>query len=80
LPIPAGPEISTLALVPCWQEPRNADSALAIGSLRPRNGLVRKAPPQGTAFLLATVTGCRAAAHRPFMRCVPPRIAYSCDV
>ena len=46
LPIPAGPQISTLALVPCWQEPRNADSALAIGSLRPRNGPDRTAPPQ----------------------------------
>ena len=68
LPIPAGPEISTLALVPCWQELRNADCALAIGSLRPRSGLVRKAPPQGTAFLLATVTGA-----------LPPRIARSFD-
>jgi hypothetical protein len=50
LPIPAGPEISTLALVPCWQELRNADSALAIGSLRPRNGVVRKAPPKERHF------------------------------
>jgi hypothetical protein len=50
LPTPAGPEISTLALVPCWQAPRRADSALAIGSLRPRNGVVCKAPPQERHF------------------------------
>ena len=69
LPIPAGPEITTLALVPCWLAPRNADSALAIGSLRPRNGPDRMAPPQGTAYLLARVTGP-----------APPRIARSGDV
>jgi hypothetical protein len=56
LPIPAGPEITTLELVPCWLAPRNADNALAIGSLRPRNGPDRKTPPQETAFLLARVT------------------------
>ena len=69
LPIPAGPEISTLALVPCWQAPRSADSALAIGSLRPRNGPDRTAPPQETAYLLARVTGA-----------APPCIARSGDV
>src|SRR5580704_15928072 len=57
LPIPAGPEITTLELVPCWLALRNADSALAIGSLRPRNGPDRTAPPQETAYLLARVTG-----------------------
>jgi len=44
--MPAGPEIITLALVPCWLTARNADSALAIGSLRPRNGPDRMSPPQ----------------------------------
>jgi hypothetical protein len=67
--MPAGPQIITLELVPCWLAARNADSALAIGSLRPRNGPDRKTSPQETAFLLARVTVAG-----------PPRIACSGDV
>src|ERR1700722_4228483 len=67
-PMPAGPEICTLELVPCWQAPRRADSALAIGSLRPRNGPARIAPPQETASLLVSVTEARSAAHRQLVR------------
>jgi hypothetical protein len=69
LPIPAGPEINTLELVPCWLALRSADSALAIGSLRPRNGPDRTAPPQETAYLLARVTAT-----------APPCIAHSGDI
>ena len=69
LPIPAGPEITTLELVPCWLAPRNADSALAIGSLRPRNGPDRTAPPQGNGISAGQGDRGRAAAHRPFGRC-----------
>jgi hypothetical protein len=32
LPMPTGPVTSKLPPVPCWVAPRNADSALAIGS------------------------------------------------